>query len=277
MIALPGRGPGAACVLDFGPADRAVDLVFLHATGFNALTYRHILAPLAREHRILAVDQRGHGGATLTADPDDRPDWNDYRDDVLALRAALNLQDVVLAGHSMGATVSILAASSEAKLARRLVLFDPVILPLVFDPHAGHVDLATGAARRRAVYDNRAQVRASYRGRGAFVGWPDEMLDDYIAAGFRDLPSGEAQLACAPAWEAATYRAQRHDTRAALASLACPIDLYQAEFNSACRLDPATPGINWQIVAGAGHFLPMEHPDLASAALTAAMEGGSLE
>ena len=51
---------------------------------------------------------------------------------------------------------------------------------------------------------------------------------------------------------------------------------YQAEFNSACRLDPATPGINWQIGAGAGHFLPMERPDLASAALTAAMEGGSL-
>ena len=273
MVPLPGRGPGAACVLEIGPADRAVDLVFLHATGFNALTYRHILAPLARDCRILAVDQRGHGGATLTADPGDRPDWNDYRDDVLALREVLNLEGVVVAGHSMGATVSILATASEPKFAKRLVLFDPVILPLEFDPHAGHFDLSSGAARRRAVYDNRAQVRASYRGRGAFVGWPDDMLNDYLTAGFHDLPSGEVKLACAPLWEAATYRAQRHDTRAALANLACPIDLYQAEFNSACRLDPATPGINWQIVAGAGHFLPMERPDLACAALAAAMGG----
>ena len=273
MVPLPGRGPGAAGVIEFGPADRAVDLVFLHATGFNALTYRHILAPLARRFRILAVDQRGHGDATLTADPGDRPDWSDYRDDLLALRAALNLEGVVVAGHSMGATVSLLAAAAAPRFAKRLALFDPVILPPVFDPHAGHFDLASGAARRRAIYDSRAQARVSYRGRGAFVGWPDDMLDDYVTAGFHDLPSGEVTLACAPLWEAATYRAQGHDARAALAQTTCPIDLYQAAFNSACRLDPATSGIHWQIVAGAGHFLPMERPDFASAALAAAIEG----
>ncbi len=262
-------------VLDFGPAGRAVDLVFLHATGFNALTYRRILAPLAERWRVLAVDQRGHGGATLTAEPGDRPDWLDYRDDLIALSTALDLRGVVLAGHSMGATVSVLAAASRPRLARRLVLFDPVILPLVFDPHAGHVDLAGGAARRRSIYDDRAQVRASYRGRGAFTGWPDDMLDDYLTAGFRDLPSGQVELACAPAWEAATYRAQAHDARAALGKIAGPIDLYQAEFASACHLDPTTAGINWRFVAGAGHFLPMERPELASAALAEALTAAS--
>ncbi|MEO7027690.1 MAG: hypothetical protein ABI056_09065, partial [Caulobacteraceae bacterium] len=46
-IGLPGRGPGEMAVLEFGAADRPVDLVFLHANGFNGLAYRILLAPLA--------------------------------------------------------------------------------------------------------------------------------------------------------------------------------------------------------------------------------------
>ncbi len=55
-IALPGRSPGSMGFFDFGPDDRPVDVVFLHANGFNALTYRHVLAPLATHFRILAID-----------------------------------------------------------------------------------------------------------------------------------------------------------------------------------------------------------------------------
>ena len=269
-------------VLDWGRPDRSVDLVFLHATGFNALTYRLVLEPLAARYRILAVDQRGHGGATLTANPEDRPDWCDYRDDLLAVRGALNLNGVVLAGHSMGATVSLLAAGRSPGFARRLVLFDPVILPVPFVPRGGPYDLAAGAERRRAVYDDRAQAFESYRGRGAFVGWPDAMVRDYVEAGFRDLPTGGVTLACAPLWEASTYRAQRHDSRTAFETSDCPIDLIKAEHNSATHFDPFadTPGaarrIDLRVVPGAGHFLPMQFPDLARKALVAAIEGRSL-
>ena len=269
-------------VLDWGRPDRSVDLVFLHATGFNALTYRHILGPLAARYRILAVDQRGHGGANLTADPEDRPDWCDYRDDLLAVREALDLNSVVLAGHSMGATVSLLAAGRSSGFARRLVLFDPVILPVPFVPRGGPYDLAAGAERRRTVYDSRAQAFGSYRGRGAFVGWPDGMVRDYVEAGFRDLPSGEVTLTCAPLWEASTYRAQRHDSRAAFETSGCPIDLFKAEHNSATHFDPladtpdAAARIDLRVVSGAGHFLPMQFPDLARDALVAAIEGKRL-
>ena len=52
-VALPSRG-GEMALLDFGPAERPVDMVFSHANGFNARTYRSILAPLAADLRILA-------------------------------------------------------------------------------------------------------------------------------------------------------------------------------------------------------------------------------
>ena len=45
-VALPARG-GEMAVLDFGPPERPVDVVFSHAIGFNARTYRTILGPLA--------------------------------------------------------------------------------------------------------------------------------------------------------------------------------------------------------------------------------------
>src|SRR5438876_6866262 len=111
-VALEGRGPGEMAYLDFGPSSRPVDVLFLHANGFNALTYRSILTPLAGEMRIIAADQRGHGTSTLATVTEGRTDWYEFRDDLLALLAALDLTNVVLTGHSMGGTASNLATAA---------------------------------------------------------------------------------------------------------------------------------------------------------------------
>ncbi len=101
---------GTLAALEFGPPDRPVAAVFLHANGFNALAYRFLLAPLAGGHRILAYDQRGHGGTTLPAEPAGRRGWDDVAGDLVALLDRLDGPPVVLVGHSMGATQSLLAA-----------------------------------------------------------------------------------------------------------------------------------------------------------------------
>ena len=67
----------------WGDPTRPVDLIFVHANGFNGLTYRTLLEPLQADARILAPDLRGHGRTTLPIEPDDRPDWNDLRDDLV--------------------------------------------------------------------------------------------------------------------------------------------------------------------------------------------------
>src|SRR6185503_4150796 len=95
MIPLPTRG-GAMAALDFGPADRPVDVVFSHANGFNARTYRTILQPLADTLRILALDLRGHGATTLPTQIEGRQGWIEFRDDLLALLAAACAEPVVL-------------------------------------------------------------------------------------------------------------------------------------------------------------------------------------
>lgn len=137
-------GAGEMAVLEFGPADRPVDVVFVHANGFNGQTYRALLAPLSAGLRVLAVDQRGHGSSRLAANPERRRSWLDLRDDLLALLTALDQEPVVLAGHSMGATVSLLAAEAVPDAVRGLVLLDPVIMPRIMAFYA-HMPWTSGA------------------------------------------------------------------------------------------------------------------------------------
>lgn len=276
MVSLPGRGPGALAVLDFGPKARPVDLVLLHANGFNALTYRHILEPLAAHFRILAPDMRGHGASTLPAIVKDRTGWDDFRDDLLAMLQTLAIEGAVLSGHSLGGTTCLSAAPQARNRVRRLVLLDPVIPPRGPMALDSEHDLIAGARRRRAHFPDRASVLAAYAHRKAFAGWAGGMLADYVEAGFVDAPEGGVRLACAPAWEASTYAlAPAVDVWPALQHPPCPVEILIAESDSTCRIEGeaerVSRKISSRVIADASHFLPMERPDLVVAALADAL------
>ena len=272
-LPLPDRGPGEVAVLDFGRLDAPVAGVFLHANGFNARTYRRLLGPLSRFGRILAFDQRGHGRTTLQAQPEGRADWLDLRDDLLAFLEALDLEGVALAGHSMGGTVSLLAARDAPDRVSRLCLLDPVMVPKTSAPVGDASPMIAGALRRRATFASRAEARAAYLGRGAFATWPAAMLEDYVEDGLGDRPDGAVELSCAPAWEASNYAAQAHDPWGALASYAGPVKILAAEVGSTCREPPGSdmetlgPRVSLERILGTTHFLPMERPDLVVSAL----------
>ncbi len=276
-FAIDGRGPGEIATLEWGPTDRPVDLLFLHANGFNARTYRGLLAPLGARWRIMAADLRGHGATTLVANPSGRRDWNDLAADAGALAEAAAIAGAVLAGHSMGATTALLAAAAAPAIARRLLLIDPVILPpgrrITPDDAEADTPLARGALRRRREFPDRAAALAAYRGRGAFAGWDESMLADYVQDGFHDH-EGRVTLACAPEWEAANYRAHGHDAWAALADYPGAVSILKAAEGSTCSVDGDPIGfarLDVRTVEGATHFLPMQTPDLARDALTGAL------
>jgi pimeloyl-ACP methyl ester carboxylesterase len=284
MIAIDSpAGAGEIAALEFGPQDRAIDVVFVHANGFNAQTYSALLAPLAAGLRILAIDQRGHGATRLAAQPEGRRSWLDLRDDLVALLTVLDGPPVVLAGHSMGGTVSLLAAAAAPDKVRGLVLFDPVIMPRLAALYAlapwtsgalwKKMPIALAAARRRAVFDDREAVVAAYTGRGAFKTWPEAVLADYVDGGFFDREDGKVELACAPAWESSNYSAQGHDPWRAVRRVTAPVRILKAERGSTCRAGDSFVrrgrDVAVETVAGTSHFLPMERPDLARDAIFA--------
>lgn len=268
-------GSGDMAVLDFGDPTRAPDVVFLHANGFNAQTYRTALAPLSGALRIIAPDLRGHGGSTLPTRLRGRRSWADFRDDILALLEHLDAPPVTLAGHSMGATVALLAADRPQARVANLVLFDPVVfgkaaLALFHLPGATalarrRAPVARGALRRRDRFESRAAALAAYRGRGAFAGWPEAMLADYVAAGFEEGVDGEVRLTCAPHWEASNFVSQANRPWRALARSRRPALILKAASGSTCALTQAQAA-GWPLVrvevAPGDHFFPMRRPDL---------------
>jgi pimeloyl-ACP methyl ester carboxylesterase len=274
-IPLPTRG-GTLSLLDMGPADQPVRLMFSHANGFNARTYRSILEPLAETHRILLVDMRGHGRTALSTETHGRNSWLDLRDDLMALLDALDVRDVVLSGHSMGATTSLLATLEAPARVRGLVLFEPVILrPELRGEHRNNT-LAEGALRRRRSFPDRAAALAAYQGRGPFARWTEAMLEDYVADGFRDAAEG-VELSATPEWEYANYIHHAHDAWRGLTHAPRPVRILRAENASTCGASDADlpamtgAGVSFVTVPGTTHFLPMERPDLVAEALASAL------
>ena len=217
---------GEISALHFGDTSKPISLVFLHANGFNAQTYRTILAPLSA-HSI-AIDLRGHGETTLPNDPNSLKDWYVFRDDVLAFLETYVESNFILAGHSLGAVVGILTAPFLKSRLKGYVGFDPVTMPIWMRPFnympgwngmmKKRLPIAAGAGRRRSQFETLDQAFSRYKGRGVFKGFPDKVLRDYIEGGLKTSDEG-VELSCHPKWEQAIYAAQGHNLFKAVRTL----------------------------------------------------------
>jgi pimeloyl-ACP methyl ester carboxylesterase len=256
-------------------------LIFLHATGFNARTYRALLAPLGEFWQILAVDLRGHGRTSLPLPTRAYTSWEVHAEDVLGLLDAHIPGPVILAGHSMGAIVALLAAARRPQTVRALCLIEPVLLPPVFYllgkvPGADYLRRRFGpmrqAAKRRAQFASLEEAQARLTGRGVFAAFSPDTLRDYLADGLR--PAGDGvELACSSAFEAATFAAQGHAPYAALGRVRCAIRVLRAA-NGSTFLQRSVnmvaarwPDLCVETLPGTSHMLPMEQPERVRAVL----------
>jgi pimeloyl-ACP methyl ester carboxylesterase len=268
-----------ACLAWEAAAARAPAVHFAHANGFNALTYRTLLDPLAPEMRLYASDLRGHGQTTLAANPKGMRSWLIYRDDIVRTLNELDGRPKLLAGHSLGATASLMVALAKPNWVTGLVLVEPVIMPpnyirwmrvmraLGLAERAS--PLVAQARKRRGIWPSREAMFEAYRGRGAFRTWPEDIVRDYITGGTVDfVDDKQIRLACTPGWEAANYLSNTVDIWRELDGLRCPLTLIVGDKRSTCP-DPVIelliarrPEIRVVKVPGASHFLPMEYPEI---------------
>jgi pimeloyl-ACP methyl ester carboxylesterase len=275
-----GWGDGEMAVLEFGRADRPVDLIFLHANGFNALTYRSLLAPLGRTHRVWAPDLRGHGRSRLPTSLTGRRSWSDHRDDLLVLLSGLESPAPLVAGHSIGGVTALLAAAERPELFRGLLLLDPVIwtrsaialfqLP-VSERLMERAPIVKGARARRSRFPSREAAFETYRKRAVFGDWPDGVLRDYLEDGL--VSDGEEmRLACDPAWEASNYVSQAHDPRRALRRYPGPVEVVKAQTGSLCRLRDGRRGsLEVSTAADTHHLFPITQADRTRAIIEHAL------
>ncbi|MFI8913292.1 alpha/beta fold hydrolase [Streptomyces sp. NPDC053513] len=108
-------------------AEDAPPVVLVHGRGENSTTWTEIAEDLAVDHRVYAVDLRGHG----LSDRPGRYGFEDFRDELGGFLKALGLTGATVVAHSMGAGAAHLLAQSEPGLIGRLVLEEaPAFVPL---------------------------------------------------------------------------------------------------------------------------------------------------
>ena len=268
---------GQLAGIAFGDPVRPTDALFLHANGFNAMTYQSILGPLGLRAHVAGLDMRGHGRSTVSADPSKLKSWHVHRDDVIAALEQIAPQGTVLAGHSMGATTALLVAGKRPDLVTGLVLVDPVILPppvyfwfhvpLMGGIMGATLPLAKAASKRRSEFETPEEAYDYFYGRGGYKSWREPFLQDFVTDGLsRDLQTNTYSLACAPSWEAACFKAQRNQPWNAVKKVQCPMVIIRAEKESTLvkssvskfmKIKPLTVLIE---PTGTSHFAPMERP-----------------
>lgn len=119
-VRLPGRG--RTWVYDTGPAgeEGTPAIVLLHGwTSTAALNWYRCFRPLAENHRVVALDHRGHGRGIRSRRPFR---LEDCADDVAALIDLLELGPSIVVGYSMGGPVAQLLWRRHPEKVRGVVL-----------------------------------------------------------------------------------------------------------------------------------------------------------
>jgi sigma-B regulation protein RsbQ len=118
-------------------------LIFCNGFGCNQHVWRYLTAALATRYQLVLFDYVGTGGADLTAyDPPKYACLNGYAQDVVAICRALNLRDAIIIGHSVGASIAMLAAIAAPKHFTKAILLAASPCYLNEPGYCGGFDLA---------------------------------------------------------------------------------------------------------------------------------------
>lgn len=242
-------------------------LLLVHATGFHGRVWDPVVPTFRERHRVVALDQRGHGDSDK---PEAGYEWPNFARDVLAVVDHLGLERPRALGHSAGAAALILAETDRPGTFDRLVLCDPVLVPPEWRElaQAGPNPMAEGARRRRRVWESPEQMAQRLREGTPLSGWRDDFLHAYALHGTVPLDDGSVELKCPPHIEGQIYEMSvRHEGWERLADVACPVLFLAGESSELWgpeRREQVPPQLRdgrLEVVADAGHFFPMERPD----------------
>ncbi|TGD78755.1 alpha/beta fold hydrolase [Hymenobacter wooponensis] len=101
-------------------------LLFCHGFGCSQQIWRYLTTSLATRYKLVLFDYVGSGESDLQAyEPVKYSSLDGYAQDIVDICQVLNLRDVVLVGHSIGATIAMLAAIQEPSYFSKIIMLAP--------------------------------------------------------------------------------------------------------------------------------------------------------
>ncbi|HEX9956090.1 MAG TPA: alpha/beta hydrolase [Fibrella sp.] len=101
-------------------------ILFAHGFGCDQSMWRYVAPAFEDTHKVILFDYVGHGRASLDAYNQERyASLHGYTQDVLDICHDLDLQNVILVGHSVSSMIGLLACIQEPDRFDRLVMVGP--------------------------------------------------------------------------------------------------------------------------------------------------------
>ncbi|MGO4326535.1 alpha/beta fold hydrolase [Cupriavidus sp. 2TAF22] len=256
-----------------GPA-----IVMVHGLGGQTGNFSYaLLERLTSRFRVILVDRPGSGYSTRPAGMSAR--LSKQSEVIARFIRALELEDPLLVGHSLGGAVALGVALDHPGTAAGLALIAPLTHPVQGVPASFRALAVSPAALRRVVAWTLAIPRSILRGRAMveFVFSPERPPADFGTAG-----GGLLGLRPGAFYAASTDMNSLEEDLPSMAgryaSLALPISILYGTADAVLdwrihgqAMKDKLPALELELVPG-GHMLPVTIPDQAAAWLSAAVE-----
>lgn len=249
---------------------------FSPANGLPAASYASLFEYFDQQYNLTAMDFRG-------AWPDQAPPhrsftWQDHADDLIAAIEKKHSQPVIGMGHSLGGTVTLLAAVKKPELFSKIVVIEPATIPsAVLASLYKHIPqwlvfkLAPFIRRthsRQRIWKSQQEFYDNYRTHPTYRLFTERALRDYAEFGLNQNSSGEFVLTHNPAWESFNFRRVEYLWNT-LAKCKLPSLVLRAEHTymySQLQFDQRNAKLNANIspqtIVGAHHLVSHEMPDV---------------
>jgi pimeloyl-ACP methyl ester carboxylesterase len=244
---------------DHGPRG-SMALLFVHGWQGAGAVWMPIVEKLAERHRTIAVDLRGFGESNAAPGP---YRVETFSDDLSALVASLDLDPLVVVGHSMGAAVAQRFAIDRPDAVEGLVLISPVPasgvpfpprIEAMFRATAGNPENANAWLAALTYAEPPAEIRALMRAAAAAT--PAHVaLESFDSWAHLDF-----------AGEAATI-----DTPTLV--LAPAADRPMTPDFVRERVADVIEGSRMVVIEEAGHYVPLEQPERVAALIERFVDG----
>jgi 3-oxoadipate enol-lactonase len=232
-------------------------LVLIHGGVVDSRFFVHNLGALTDHFRVYAIDLRGHGRSDAGRAQFSIQSW---AEDVEALITALELPAVTLVGHSMGTLITQHLAATKPEIVDNLVLVGGISYfePPVKDLYAKRAEIAE-ADGMDALVDDWLPGALSPRTRARLPQLEGLVRDLFLRNDARHYAKSCRALAKAPSirrediGQPTLLIVGDHDR-------STPIAMTE-------ELHREIPVSRIRVVPGAAHWVPLEDPDMISAAI----------